>query len=181
MRWLLCRRGEDETGEQRLCRREQHQALSRDPRPGRTAGADPWPADNDWRDRGMGAAAGDDAASDRGGDAGSRPHGGYRRPTTFAAMSDDIAALLDHLKIPKADLVAHSFGGASAIRAAIQHPDHVRRLVVISSPHAQAGWYPEAREGMSQVSASMAEHMMRTPTGQFSKQWPEPQRFLQFL
>jgi len=53
-------------------------------------------------------------------------------------MSDDIAALLDHLKIPKADLVAHSFGGASAIRAAIQHPDHVRRLVVISSPHAQA-------------------------------------------
>jgi len=34
---------------------------------------------------------------------------------------------------------------------------------------------------MSQVSASMAEHMMRTPTGKFSKQWPEPERFPQFL
>ena len=103
------------------------------------------------------------------------------RPMTFARMGDDIAALLDHLKIQKADLVGHSFGGASAIRAAIQHPDHVRRLVVVSSPHARSGWYPQARERMSQVSASMAEHMMRTPTGMFSKQWPEPQCFLQFL
>ena len=34
---------------------------------------------------------------------------------------------------------------------------------------------------MSQVGASMAEHMMRTPTGTFSRQWPEPQRFPQFL
>src|SRR5258705_8745589 len=44
------------------------------------------------------------------------------RPMTFVTMGDDMAALLDHLKIPKADLVGHSFGGASAIRAAIQHP-----------------------------------------------------------
>src|SRR6266513_1658380 len=103
------------------------------------------------------------------------------RPMSFATMGDDIALLLNHLKIPKADLVGHSFGGASAIRAAIQHPDKVRRLVVISSPHARACWYPETREGMSQIGASMAENMTQTPTGKFSKQWPEPQRFPQFL
>jgi pimeloyl-ACP methyl ester carboxylesterase len=103
------------------------------------------------------------------------------RPMSFATMGDDIAALLDHLKIPKADLVGHSFGGASAIRAAIQHPDEIRRLVVISSPYARSGWYPEAQEGMSQVGAGMAENMMQTPTGKFSKQWPEPHRFPQFL
>jgi len=103
------------------------------------------------------------------------------RPMSFATMGDDIAALLDHLKIPKADLVGHSFGGAAAIRAAIQHPDKVRRLVVISSPYARSGWYPETQEGMSQVGAGMAENMMQTPTGKFSKQWPEPQRFPQFL
>ena len=56
-------------------------------------------------------------------------------------------ALLDHLKIPKADLVGHSFGGACAIRAAIQHPNKVRRLVVISSPHARSAWYPEVQNG----------------------------------
>jgi pimeloyl-ACP methyl ester carboxylesterase len=103
------------------------------------------------------------------------------RPMTLDTMGDDIAAVLDHLRIPKADLVGHSFGGASAIRAAIQHPDKVRRLVVISSPYARSGWYPKAQEGMSQVGAAMAENMMQTPTGKFSKEWPEPQRFPQFL
>jgi pimeloyl-ACP methyl ester carboxylesterase len=57
----------------------------------------------------------------------------------------------------------------------------VRRLVVISSPYARSGWYPETQVGMGQVGASMAENMMRTPTGQLSQQWPEPQRFPQFL
>jgi pimeloyl-ACP methyl ester carboxylesterase len=103
------------------------------------------------------------------------------RPMSFATMGDDIAALLNHLKIPKAGVVGHSFGGAIAIRAAIQHPDKVRRLVVISSPHARSAWYPETQEGMSQVGAGLAENMMQTPTGKFSKQWPDPQRFPQFL
>jgi pimeloyl-ACP methyl ester carboxylesterase len=103
------------------------------------------------------------------------------RPMSFATMGDDIAALLNYLKIPRADLVGHSFGGASAIRAGIRHPDKVRRLVVISSPYARSGWYPETQKGMSQISASMAENMMQTPTGKLSKQWPEPQRFPHFL
>ena len=103
------------------------------------------------------------------------------RPMSFAVMGDDIAALLNYLEIPRADLVGHSFGGASAIRAGIRHPDKVRRLVVISSPYARSGWYPEAQKGMSQISASMAENMMQTPTGKLSKQWPEPQRFPHFL
>jgi pimeloyl-ACP methyl ester carboxylesterase len=100
---------------------------------------------------------------------------------TFSTMGDDIAALLDYLKISKAALVGHSFGGASAIRAAIQHPEKVRRLVVISSPYARSGWYPEAQRGMSQVGAAMAGNMMQTPMGKSSKEWPEPDRFPQFL
>jgi pimeloyl-ACP methyl ester carboxylesterase len=103
------------------------------------------------------------------------------RPLSFTSMGDDIAALLDHLRISKAHLVGHSFGGACAIRTTIQHPDKVRRLVVISSPYARFGWFPEAQRGMSQVGAAMAEPLIQTPTGQFSRQWPEPQRFPQFL
>jgi pimeloyl-ACP methyl ester carboxylesterase len=103
------------------------------------------------------------------------------RPMSWTMMGDDIAALLDYLGIPKADLVGYSFGGASGLRAAIQHPEKVRRLVVISSPYARSGWYPEAQRGMSQVGAAMAENMMQMPTGKLSKAWPEPQRFPQFL
>jgi pimeloyl-ACP methyl ester carboxylesterase len=103
------------------------------------------------------------------------------RPMSFSTMGDDIAALLDFLKIAKADLAGHSFGGAVAIRAAIAHPDKVQRLVVISSPAAKTGWYPEAQQGMNQVGARMAEQMMQTPTGTLSKRWAEPERFPQFL
>jgi len=103
------------------------------------------------------------------------------RPMTFEMLGDDIAALLEHIGVPRADLVGHSFGGATAIRAAIQHPDKVRRLVVISSPHARSAWYPEVQKGMSQVGAAMAANLMQTPTGKLSQQWPEPHRFPQFL
>ena len=103
------------------------------------------------------------------------------RPMNWPTMGDDVAALLNHLKIPQADLAGHSFGGAAALRAAIQHPDKVRRLVVISSPHARSAWYPETQQGMSQVGAAMAESLKQKPIGKLSQQWPEPQRFPQFL
>jgi pimeloyl-ACP methyl ester carboxylesterase len=103
------------------------------------------------------------------------------RPLSFSTLGDDIAALLDHLAIAKADLAGHSFGGAIALRAAIAHPAKVRRLVVISSPHARSAWYPKTQEGMSQVDASLADNLMQTPTGKLSRQWREPQRFAPFL
>jgi len=103
------------------------------------------------------------------------------RPLSFETMGDDVAALLDQLNIPEADIVGLSLGAAVGLRIAIQHPEKVRRLVVISSPYAKGGWYPEAQKGMGQVGAAMAEHMMQTPTGKFSKQCPEPQRFAQFF
>lgn len=103
------------------------------------------------------------------------------RPLSFVTLGDDIAALLEHLRITNADLVGHSFGAATAIRAAIQHPEKVGRLVVISSAHMRNAWYREARDGMAQVNASMAGHMMQTPTGRLSTRWPEPERFGKFL
>lgn len=103
------------------------------------------------------------------------------RPLKLETLGDDIAALLDQMNIPEADIVGLSLGAAVGLRTAIQHPEKVRRLVVISSPYARSGWYPEAQEGMAQVSSGMAEMIMQTPTGKFSKQWPEPQRFPQFL
>ena len=103
------------------------------------------------------------------------------RPLSFATLGDDIAALLDHVNIARADIVGLSLGAAVGLRTAIQHPEKVRRLIVISSPYASSGWYPEAYKGMGQVSAAMAEHLMQTPTGKFSTQWPEPRRFRPFL
>lgn len=37
--------------------------------------------------------------------------------------------------------------------------------MLISTPYATSGWYPEAQRGMSQVGAAVAGNMMQTPAG----------------
>jgi pimeloyl-ACP methyl ester carboxylesterase len=103
------------------------------------------------------------------------------RPLSFETSGDDVAAVIAALGLARADVVGLSFGGAVGLRAAIQHPDRVRRLVVISSGYARSGWYPEARRGMASVSAALADSMMGTPTGELSRAWPQPDRFPTFL
>src|SRR6516225_2959831 len=60
------------------------------------------------------------------------------------ALADDVAALLDHLKIPSADLIGYSMGGGVAMQCAIRHPDNVRKVVVISSTFRSDGMVKEA-------------------------------------
>jgi pimeloyl-ACP methyl ester carboxylesterase len=103
------------------------------------------------------------------------------RPLRFETLGDDVGALIEKLGLGKADVVGWSFGGATALRTAIQHPDRVRRLVVISNPYAHSGWYQETRAGMAQVSSKMADQMMQTPVGIASRDWPQPERFPRFL
>jgi 3-oxoadipate enol-lactonase len=49
---------------------------------------------------------------------------------TVELFVDDLIALLDHLKIPRAVLVGLSMGGYIALRAIERHPDRVRALVL---------------------------------------------------
>src|SRR5262249_9088540 len=55
------------------------------------------------------------------------------REFSYEHLADDVAALLDYLKIPSADLIGYSMGGGVAMQCAIRHPDKVRKVVVISS------------------------------------------------
>jgi pimeloyl-ACP methyl ester carboxylesterase len=49
-------------------------------------------------------------------------------------MVDDVARLLDHLDIEKANLVGHSMGAAIAARFAARHPDRVETAMLIAGP-----------------------------------------------
>ncbi|MGN6486764.1 MAG: alpha/beta fold hydrolase [Devosia sp.] len=53
-------------------------------------------------------------------------------PITYEGMADDVAALLDYLKIEKAAVFGYSMGAGVAIRVAMQHPDKVTRIVAAS-------------------------------------------------
>ena len=61
-----------------------------------------------------------------------RGHGNSDKPTDDASygqpMVDDIARLMDHLKIDKAQIVGYSLGGIIAMKFAVDHPDRVIAL-----------------------------------------------------
>jgi pimeloyl-ACP methyl ester carboxylesterase len=68
-------------------------------------------------------------------------------------LADDVAALLDHLKIPSADLIGYSMGGGVAMQCAIRHPDKVRKVVVISSMFRRDGMVKEALDVFPKLTA----------------------------
>ena len=75
------------------------------------------------------------------------------RDITYENLADDVAALLGYLKIPRADLIGYSMGGAVAMQCAIRHPDKVRRAVIISSTFRRDGMIAEGREAISKLTA----------------------------
>ncbi len=61
----------------------------------------------------------------------SRGHGRSSRtaaPFGYDLMTDDVVGLLDHLKIPRADIVGWSDGAIIGLDMALRHPDRVRRV-----------------------------------------------------
>jgi pimeloyl-ACP methyl ester carboxylesterase len=60
----------------------------------------------------------------------SRPAGGYDKKT----QAEDMAGVLDALKIDKVDLVTHDIGNMVGYAFAAQHPDRVKKFVIIDAP-----------------------------------------------
>ena len=85
------------------------------------------------------------------------------RPLRFQTMGDDIAALVGHLGLAQADVMGYSLGAATAVRTAIQHPELVRRLVIVSHPARRDGWFPQSLAGFDQMGPAFAEAMKQSP------------------
>jgi pimeloyl-ACP methyl ester carboxylesterase len=97
------------------------------------------------------------------------------RPMSYETMADDIAALIKYLGFEKADVMGYSVGGGVALRTAVQHPDKVRKLVLVSTAFRRDGWYPEILAGMAQMNAGAAEPMKQTPMYQlYARIAPKP-------
>jgi pimeloyl-ACP methyl ester carboxylesterase len=85
------------------------------------------------------------------------------RPINLVDIGNDLALVLDKLGFKQVDVAGYSFGGGAGLRLAIQHPNVVRRLAVISAPYAQNGFFPEMLPQQAAVGAAMAEQMKETP------------------
>jgi len=98
------------------------------------------------------------------------------RSLSFETMADDIAALIHYLGFEKSDVMGYSVGGEVALRAAIQHSEVVRKLIIVSATFRRDGWYPEIVAGMEHLDESVAEQMKQTPMYQgYQRIAPRPQ------
>jgi pimeloyl-ACP methyl ester carboxylesterase len=85
------------------------------------------------------------------------------RPMRFETMADDIAALIRSLGLERAAIMGFSLGGGVGLRTAIQHPDVVERLVLVSTPFKRKGWHPEMTAGMDAMGPETAEFLKQSP------------------
>jgi pimeloyl-ACP methyl ester carboxylesterase len=85
------------------------------------------------------------------------------RPMRFETMADDIAALIRSLGLGRAAIMGFSLGGGVGLRTAIQHPDVVERLVLVSTVFKRQGWYPEMTAGMDAMGPETAGDLMQSP------------------
>jgi pimeloyl-ACP methyl ester carboxylesterase len=85
------------------------------------------------------------------------------RAFSFAGLGDEIAGVIDHLGLGPVDLLGYSLGGEASLRAAIQHPTRVRRLVLVSIAFRRDGWFPEIRAAFDQMSRAGFPQLGQSP------------------
>ena len=101
------------------------------------------------------------------------------RDMSSANLADDVAALLDHLKVPRADVIGYSMGGGVAMQCAIRHPEKVRKVVSVSAVFRHDGWVKEALDAFPKLTP---EAFKGSPIEtEYKKLSPTPDDFPKFV
>src|SRR5919108_2218707 len=104
------------------------------------------------------------------------------RQFSLIDMGNDMAGFLKKVGYDKVDVLGYSMGGGVAFQFAAQHPEMVRRLVLVSTPFAQDGFYPEMLPQQAALGAAMAEQMKATPIYKsYAAIAPHPEDFPKLL
>lgn len=97
-------------------------------------------------------------------------------------IGNDMGQLLAKLGYSQVDVFGYSFGGATALQLAIQHPAKVRRLALMSAGFAQNGFFAEMLPQQASVGAAMADAMKDTPMYRsYVAVAPDPKEFPKLL
>jgi pimeloyl-ACP methyl ester carboxylesterase len=110
-------------------------------------------------------------------------HTALGRPTIgYADIGRDMAVVIQRLGHRQVDAMGYSFGAGVAMQLAFQHPNLVRRLVVLAAPYSSAGFYPEMRPQQAAVGAAMADAMKESPLYKgYAAVAPRPEEFPKLL
>ena len=77
------------------------------------------------------------------------------RPITYPNLADDVAAFMDAVHLPKADVFGYSMGAAAGLQLAIRHPERVNKLALASVAYDAGGWQPEFTTFIPQMTVEM--------------------------
>lgn len=104
------------------------------------------------------------------------------RPYKLESQGDDMAELVKQLGHEQVDVLGFSLGGSVALQMAIQRPQSVRRLVLVSVPFADDAVYPDIKAQQAYVNAAAAPMMKETPMYQtYAALAPKPEEFPKLL
>ena len=104
------------------------------------------------------------------------------REFSLVDQGADMAALLKSLGFSRVDVLGYSMGGGLAFQFAVQNPAMVRRLVLISAPYAQEGYFAEMLPQQAQVGAAMMPMMKDNPMYKsYVAVAPDPDEFPKLL
>jgi len=84
---------------------------------------------------------------------------------TYEKMTDDLAALLDHLKVPPVNVLGWSDGGIEALLLGIRHPAKVKKLVAMAANLQPNGLHPDILGVISSMIAAVPPADRDTPQG----------------
>jgi pimeloyl-ACP methyl ester carboxylesterase len=79
------------------------------------------------------------------------------RPITYQNLADDVAAFMDAVGLPKADVFGYSMGAVAGLQLAIRHPARVNKLVAASGGYDVQGWQPEFRAFIPLMTVEMLD------------------------
>ena len=98
------------------------------------------------------------------------------RPLDPDSMANDIAALIKQLNLGKTDIIGYSLGGSVALRLAIQHPELLQKVVLVSCTFKRKGWFPDLLAQQDQMGPASAEALKQAPMYQsYLKLAPKPE------
>jgi pimeloyl-ACP methyl ester carboxylesterase len=86
-----------------------------------------------------------------------RPFGESNRLDKAYSVADDLLALLDHLKVARAHLIGHSFGGGAALDFALLHPERVATLTLVSAGPSGFAAPKEEQQAAGAIFAALKE------------------------
>jgi pimeloyl-ACP methyl ester carboxylesterase len=104
------------------------------------------------------------------------------RDVDLAYLAGDVAGLLDHLGVDRADVLGFSLGGGVALQFALDYPDRIGRLILASVAYAADGFHPDISDPARHASST------RMPTAEdfgvmrqaYARLAPDPDHFEAF-